>query len=414
MVLGVDDDRQVELLRVRAREAGVAVGAPLHRRSDAVSVAKVDVVAHAELVAVVDDRRARERQQQGVHELDHAAVVPEQRRQAAADAEVDARLGIVRVGAVHVVALLVGDHLQGQLVVVAQEDGPLAAVGDRRGLGQDVDQRVAVLHPHRHEHARHEREVEGHVALVARAEVGDRVLGPLVRLGEQHAVVEARVDVAAQRLQHLVRLGQVLAVRAVALEQVRHGVEAQPVHPHREPEVDDAEHRPLHLRVVAVQVGLVRVEAVPVVGAGDRVPRPVGALEVAEDDARLGVAVGCVRPHVEVARAAAGRGAAGALEPRVRIRGVVEDELGDHPQAARVGGAEEGAEVAHRAVVGVYRRGSRRCRSRRRAAARGRRAGARSSSRRGPRGSPAAASGRGSRRSRRRRSRRTRARAARR
>ena len=33
--------------------------------------------------------------------------------------------------------------------------------------------------------------VEGHVALVAVAEVGDGVLGPLVGLGQQHAVREA-------------------------------------------------------------------------------------------------------------------------------------------------------------------------------------------------------------------------------
>ena len=39
--------------------------------------------------------------------------------------------GSVGVGAVHVVALLVGHHLQRQLVVVAQEQRPLAAVGER-------------------------------------------------------------------------------------------------------------------------------------------------------------------------------------------------------------------------------------------------------------------------------------------
>jgi len=58
VVLGIDDDRQVELLRVAPREPGVAVGAPLHRRADAVAVAQVDVVAHADLVAVVEHRCA--------------------------------------------------------------------------------------------------------------------------------------------------------------------------------------------------------------------------------------------------------------------------------------------------------------------------------------------------------------------
>ena len=71
-----------------------------------------------------------QREQQPVHQLDLAAVVAQQRRQPAADAQVDAGLGVLGVDAVHVVALLVGHHLQRQLVVVAQEQRPLAV---RRG-----------------------------------------------------------------------------------------------------------------------------------------------------------------------------------------------------------------------------------------------------------------------------------------
>jgi hypothetical protein len=57
----IHDHREVQALRIGAREAGVAIDAPLHRRAHAVAVADVDVVAHADLVAVVDDRRARQR-----------------------------------------------------------------------------------------------------------------------------------------------------------------------------------------------------------------------------------------------------------------------------------------------------------------------------------------------------------------
>ena len=180
---------RVEPLRVGAGEAGVAVGAPLHRRAHAVAVAEVDVVAHADLVAVVDDRRARQGEEQRVHQLDAAAVVPQQRRQPAADAEVDPRLRVRGVDAVHVVALLVGDHLQRQLVVVAQEDGPLAVLRDRRRLLQDVEDResgppcwIAM----------NRRGISGkwnamwHSSPLA--EVGDGVLRPLVGLGQQHAV----------------------------------------------------------------------------------------------------------------------------------------------------------------------------------------------------------------------------------
>ena len=89
---------------------------------------------------------------------------------------------------VHVVALLAGHHLERQLVVVAQEDRPLAAVRDVRRLLHDLDDRVAVFLRDRHVHARHQREVVGHVALVAVAEVLAHVLRPLVGLGEQEAV----------------------------------------------------------------------------------------------------------------------------------------------------------------------------------------------------------------------------------
>ena len=134
-----------------------------------------------------------------------------------------------------------------------------------------------------------------------------------------------------------VRLRQVLAARALALEEVGHGVEPQPVHPHVEPEVHDLEDRLHHRRVLEVEVGLVRVEAVPVVGLGHRVPGPVRRLEVLEDDPGVAVAVGGVAPDVEVALRRARPRLAGALEPGVLVGGVVHDELGDDAEAPRRG-----------------------------------------------------------------------------
>jgi hypothetical protein len=52
--------RREQPRRIGARESTVAVAAPLHRRSHPVAIAKIDVVAHADFVAVVQDRRARE------------------------------------------------------------------------------------------------------------------------------------------------------------------------------------------------------------------------------------------------------------------------------------------------------------------------------------------------------------------
>src|SRR3546814_10105891 len=57
---------QVELREVGGREPAVAVGRPLHRGADAVAVAEEDVVAHPDLVAVVEHRAAGHREQQGV------------------------------------------------------------------------------------------------------------------------------------------------------------------------------------------------------------------------------------------------------------------------------------------------------------------------------------------------------------
>src|SRR5205085_9237200 len=58
MILGIDDDGQMELLWIGMRKASVAIGAPLHRRSATVAIAEINVVAHADLVAVINDRRA--------------------------------------------------------------------------------------------------------------------------------------------------------------------------------------------------------------------------------------------------------------------------------------------------------------------------------------------------------------------
>ena len=197
---GVHDDGEVELGGDGVGEAGVAVGVPLHGGADAVAVAEVDVVAHADLVAVVDDGRAGEAEEERVEQLDAAAVVVDERREAAADADVDAHARVGGVGEVHVVALVVGDHLEGELVVIAQEEAPLAVVGDGGGLRHDVGDGEAVFLAERHVDARHQREVEGHVALVAVAEVGADVGGPHVGFGEDEAVVVFGVDDGADFL----------------------------------------------------------------------------------------------------------------------------------------------------------------------------------------------------------------------
>jgi len=84
----------------------------------------------------------------------------------------------------------------------------------------------------------------------------------------------------------------------LSLEEIWRGVQAHSVDAHVEPEVARLEHRFLDARVVVVEVGLMREEAVPVVRAGHVVPRPVGDLEVLEDDAGVLVFLVGLAPHV--------------------------------------------------------------------------------------------------------------------
>ena len=92
-------------------------------------------------------------------------------------------------------------------------------------------------------------------------------------------------------------------------------------------------------------------EAVPVVRLGDVVPAPVRLLGVGEDDPDALVFLVRVAPDVEVALGRSGGRAAGRLEPRVLIGGVVDDELGDDADAAAVRFGDEVIEVVERAVA---------------------------------------------------------------
>ena len=80
-----------------------------------------------------------------MHQLDLVAAVVEQRREPPADAEVELHPRVLGVLRVHVVAFLVGDHLERQLVVVAEEQAPLAVLRDVRRLAQDLEDRRGLL-----------------------------------------------------------------------------------------------------------------------------------------------------------------------------------------------------------------------------------------------------------------------------
>jgi hypothetical protein len=237
--------------------------------------------------------------------------------------------------------------------VVAEEHRPLAILGNVRRLAQDLDDRMPILLPHRHEHARHEREVERHVTLVTVAEIRAHVGRPLVGLGEQHAIRVAAVERAANLLQDLVRFLEVFADRALALDQIRDGVEPQSVDAAIEPELHDPDHRLEHRRIVEVEVRLMMEEPMPIVGLGRVVPAPVRGLGVGEDDADALVLPVGLAPDVEVPRPGSRRCTSRGLEPGMLIRRVVDDQLGDHPDIPPMCLRQEPIEVVQRAVDGM-------------------------------------------------------------
>ena len=94
----------------------------------------------------------------------------------------------------------------------------------------------------------------------------------------------------------------------------------------------------MYRRVIEIQVGLMRVEAVPVISLRYRIPRPVRCFEILKDDPRFLVFFRCIAPNIDVALRRARRGATRFLKPRVVIGSVIDDELCDHFESAFVRG----------------------------------------------------------------------------
>ena len=56
----IDHDGKKQAMRACFRESGVPVCAPLHGSAHAVAIAEIDVVAHPDLIAVIQHRRSRQ------------------------------------------------------------------------------------------------------------------------------------------------------------------------------------------------------------------------------------------------------------------------------------------------------------------------------------------------------------------
>ena len=237
--------------------------------------------------------------------------------------------------------------------MVAQEDRPLAVVGNIRGLFQNIDDGMTVFLSDGHVHARHQREVVGHVALVAVAEVVAHVFRPLIGLGQEQAAAVMPIHHRPHLLDHRMGFRQVFVVGALAHAQVGNGVQPHPVHAQVQPEPHDLGHGFHHRRIVVVQIRLVREEAVPVILLRHRVPGPIGGFGVGEDDAGFRKFLVVVIPDVEIPLRRTARRAARGLKPGMLVGGMVDHQFGDDLQTPRVRLADEGTEVGQGAVLGM-------------------------------------------------------------
>ena len=126
--------------------------------------------------------------------------------------------------------LLGGELVEGELIVVSEERGPLAVERHGGQLGDRHLDRAGVLAGEGQVDALHHRELEDEVELVAVfvAEEVPLLLRRQVDLAEQDGVAPPALDKGPQLLEVAVGIGIARAAgRSVQLEQERHGVDSE-------------------------------------------------------------------------------------------------------------------------------------------------------------------------------------------
>ena len=133
---------------------------------------------------------------------------------------------------------------------------------------------------------------------------------------------------------------QVLAVRALALVQVGHGIQPHPVYAHRHPEFNDIHQTADDIGVVEIQIRLMMIKAMPevLIGRGSHVQFDVSkSLKMI----RASLYLSAVIPDVEVSRLASGLCAARTLKPGMLVRSVIQHQFGYDTNAAPMRLAQE-------------------------------------------------------------------------
>src|SRR5260370_21527944 len=101
-------------------------------------------------------------------------------------------------------------------------------------------------------------------------------------------------------------------------------------------------------------MGVMGVEAMQVIGFGNRIPGPVRLLCMDKNDPSVRICVVVVGPDIIAPRRRATLCVASTLKPRMLIGGVIDYQLGDDPDITRVGTGNDPAEVSQRTVTRMY------------------------------------------------------------
>ena len=351
-VRAAGDHRQDRLLGLG--EAAVRLRRPLHRRARAIALGQLQIVAHADLVAVAYDRRARQGQHQTVGELEAAAVAVQHRRQPPPDAAVvELHVGIGPEGGEHGLALLVGEATEIELIVIAQEYAPLRRGRARPRRLQRLFQRPAVGGGERVEQRLIDLEVEHHLQAIAGiAEILHVRVRQHIGLGKNDGLAVAPLQELAERAQHVVLLDGPRDVRPLGGDDEGNRVHAEAGDAELDPEAHDLQDLSLDLGIGGVEIRLEIVEAMEVPGPGIGIVRPGRFLHAGKNHALVGIGRLLLGPDVPVA-VFRSRVAPRVLEPGVLVRGVVHHEIDEHAHAALLRRLGELDEIAERAVTRV-------------------------------------------------------------
>ena len=243
-------------------------------------------------------------------------------------------------------AVLRCNHLQGQLVVAAQEGHPGGGSRNIRGYrrGEYIPDRRAVARGQGLENLGHQGEVVGGVAFILRAEILHHIPRTLVRLGQEQRPRFHGFEGVPEDFKECVGFAQVFTGSPFLLPEVGNGVGPESVYTPVEPRKEYRYHLEEDPGVPVVQVGLDGKEPVKIVLAGSFVILPVARAEPLEDNPGIGVLLRRIGPDEKIPVLGI-PGSPGIEEPGVFAAAVIEGYVEDNPDIPTAGFGEKVVEL---------------------------------------------------------------------